>query len=275
MVTVFLVFSAIGNARDIAQPASVQGIRHIGQFLDQCPDRDPAYATIMNDFEIRRDGALTSTPPCTEPVSAMPVTQYTDELIVRQGLRVIYYMDRGLSGHLPWTAGSLYDWMRTKIGGLNIITGMSGGGCCSTIAGRTFVSVGSQNDFNREFDKTWRGISGNIDFYAHEARHVDGYPHSSCCGIPGGCDEVFDPSHLGSYGVQWWLEKLWLDGVINVGYECLSQNEISETTSWFLSGLNNSGRFCVNVPATVTAPPIPGGTCPLASPGHRRRAARP
>ena len=52
----------------------------------------------------------------------MALSQYTDELIVLQGLRTIYYMDLGRSGHLPWTAGTLYGWMKSKIGGINIRT---------------------------------------------------------------------------------------------------------------------------------------------------------
>lgn len=257
----------------ISSTSASAGIRNIGIFLQQCPDRDPAYLLVKQDFEIRRDGNLALEPVCTEPISAIPTAQYTDELIVSQGLRVMYYMDRGQSGHLPWTGGTLYDWMRSKVGGINIVTGLSGGNCCTVIGGRRFINMGSQNDFNRDFDRSLSGIAGNIDFYAHEARHVDGFPHSSCCGIPGGCDDTFDPANLSAYGVQWWLNSLWLAGTINVGYECLSANEVSQTTDWFQSGLNSQfrTRFCTNLPPLVSAPAVPGGPCPT---GPRRRAVR-
>src|SRR5512140_3545788 len=114
-----LIFAA---ATDSAQ------IPNIGRFLDQCPQNDPAFAQILTDFKIRRSGVLASVPPCTEPVSAMATADYTDVLIVLQGLRVIYYMDRGQHGHLPWTGGTLYEWMHSKIGGIDIVPG--GSFCC-------------------------------------------------------------------------------------------------------------------------------------------------
>lgn len=252
------------------QAGTARPIANIGTFLDQCPDRDPAFSTIIHDFELRRDGLPVSLPTCREPISGMSTSQYTDELIVLQGLRVIYSMDRGQSGHLPWTTGTLYDWMKSKIGGINIVSG-GGSSCCVTYGGRLFINVGAQDDFNRDFDRRWRGIAGNIDLYAHETRHVDGFPHSSCCGIPGGCDNTFDPSNLSPYAVQWWLNKLWFDGTINVGYECLSPQEIYDTNSWFSSGMNDQyrSRFCTNPPAIFATPPVPGGPC-----GARRRPVR-
>ena len=247
-------------------------IVNIGVFLSQCPDRDPAYAQIVHDFELRRDGLPVSEAPCTEPIGAMAVAQYSDTLIVRQGLRVIYYMDRGQSGHLPWTSGTLYDWMKSKIGGINIVTG-GGSSCCVQFGGKTFINVGSENDFNRDFDRTWPGIAGNIDLYAHETRHVDGFPHSSCCGITNGCDNTFDMANLSPYGVQWWLNHLWLTGGIDVGYECLVPADVNAATNWFLSSVNDQfrTRFCANLPAVQALPATPGGACP---PQPRRRSAR-
>ncbi len=254
----------------IVEASAARPISNIGSFLNQCPDRDPAFATITRDFELRRNGLPVSMPQCTEPISGMSTAQYTDELIVLQGLRVIYYMDRGQSGHLPWTPGTLYDWMKSKIGGINVVPG-GGSSCCSTFGGKLFINVGGEDDFNRDFDRRWRGIAGNIDLYAHETRHVDGFPHSSCCGISFGCDDTFNPANLSPYGVQWWLNKLWLDGTINVGYECLSPGEIFETSNWFLGALNDQfrSRFCTNPPAVVAAPPVPGGACDT-----RRRSVR-
>jgi len=262
----------------VSGPALAQ-IHNIRQFLDRCPQSDPAIAQIRNDFELRRAGVVVlQLPPCTEPVSAMATSSYSDELIVLQGLRVIYYMDRDLNGHLPWTKGTLYDWMKSKIGGIDIV---QGGSFCCEIFGWTpplpppdppllppssafFIAVGGQDDFNREFDKTWPGISGNIGLYAHETRHRDGYSHVSCCGIPGGCDQVFDPGNLSPYGVQWWLDDLWLNGTIDVGMACLAPIDAQSATNWFLGSLNGSGfpaRFCDGKPTAVSAPAVPGGRC--------------
>lgn len=114
-------------------PSVFGEIRNINRFLDQCPANDPALARIRGDFEIRRDGAPTVLPSCSEPVSQMPSNAYTDELMLLQALRVVYYMDQGMSGHLPWTPGTLYDWMRSKVGGINIISSGGGPGCCTTM----------------------------------------------------------------------------------------------------------------------------------------------
>jgi len=245
----------------LAAPAAAQ-IHNIRRFLDQCPQNDPLYAQIRADFELRRNGAATTVGACTEPVGTMPTSAYTDELLVVQGLRVIYYMDRGQSGLYPWTGGlRLYDWMKSKIGGIDIRPG--GSFCCESFNGRTFIAVGAQDDFNREFDKKWTGISGNIDLYVHETRHVDGFPHVSCCGLANGCDDTFNTASLSPYGTQWWLNKLWLDGTINVGVGCMTPTERNDALNWFLGSANGqfASRFCTNKPAALPAPSAPGGPC--------------
>src|SRR5262245_26425674 len=93
-------------------------IANIALFLDTCPASDPAIAEIRNDFQIRKNQLVVGDIACTEPTSQIPIAQYTDELIALQVLRVIYYMDRGKSGHLPWTPGTLYNWMKSKIKGV-------------------------------------------------------------------------------------------------------------------------------------------------------------
>ena len=277
-----------------ALPAAGE-IRNIRRFLDQCPQNDPAFAQIRADFQLRRDGVIVaSTPACTEPVSAMPTAGYTDELIALQALRVIYYMDLGMAGHLPWTPSTLYAWMKSKIGGIDIVAG--GTSFCCEILGFTpppppppgtpvpglpppipssayFIAIASEDDFNREFDKGWPGISGNIDLIAHEVRHRDGFPHTSCCGISGGCDQTFDAADLSPYGVQWWLNRAWLDGTINVGMSCLPPAELQAATTWFSGGLNSqfASRFCEHSPAAVPIPAVVGGAC---SDLPRRRAVR-
>ena len=238
-------------------------IPSIGPFLERCPQNDPAYAQIRADFQLRRNGALVGSVGCSEPISAMPVAQYTDELLVLQGLRVMYYMDRGATGHLPWTPGTLYDWMRSRIGGIDI-SDAGWSYCCVEYGSVRHIVVGAQDDFNREFDKRWRGIAGNIDLYAHEARHADGFPHSSCCGITGGCDDAFsEDAAMPPYGIQWFLNRAWLTGDINVGFSCLPAAEATETANWHLVSVNSvfRDRFCAGQPAIVPMPAAPGGPC--------------
>lgn len=230
-------------------------IYDIKLFLDQCPTNDPAIDTILNDFEIRLNGQIVTEFPCYEPVYSMKTEDYLNPLIYLQTLRVIYYMDRHKRNHLPWTDTTLYVWMKNNIDGINIVDGVIGGYCCSEIDGKIFFVTGNADDFNREFDKGWRGISGNIDFFAHEVRHTNGYGyyHSSCCGIPGGCDENYDENDLGAYGIQYWLNKAWLNGLINVGIRTSGTiTEINDAINWHLSSLNSSRtRFCNNIPEIV------------------------
>lgn len=248
-------------------------IRNIDRFLDQCPSSDPALARIRADFEIRRDGVPAPLPACTEPVSLMPKGAYTDELLLLQSLRVIYAMDLGMSGHLPWTSGTLYDWLKTKVGGMNIVSAGGGASCCTTFNGRPFINIGAHDADTREFDKQWIYLSVIVSLWAHEARHVDGFPHSDCCGTPNGCDTSFDQHNLSPYGLQWWLNKLWLDGTIDVGLACERTAEYNDSAAFFLSQVNSTfaSRFCAPKPPAVSAPAVPGGPCRDV---QRRRAVR-
>lgn len=237
-------------------------IADIEKFLDACPASDPATIEILNDFQIRRNGVLVGEIPCSEPVSQLPLAQYADELIVLQGLRVMYYMDRGKRGHLPWTPGSMYDWMKSRIQGVDI-RDISGAFCCELFDGKRHFAVGAQDDLNREVDRKWEWISGNIGLYGHETRHVDGFGHTSCCGRPFACDQTYDENNLSPYAVQWWLNKSWLMGDINVGFSCMSASRIQEVVNWYSSGLFHSGDlYCDNKPPVVDLPVMPGGQCP-------------
>lgn len=236
-------------------------IARIDLFLDTCPINDPAITEIRGDFQIRRNGVLVTDIPCSDPATQMQLAQYTDELIVLQGLRVMYYMDRGRMGHIPWTGGTFYDWVKSRVGGIDIRDG-SGSFCCENFDGRIHFALGAQDDFNREFDRMWEGISMNIALYGHEARHVDGFFHSSCCGIPFGCDQTFDLVDMPAYGVQWWLSRAFLLGEINVGFSCLNPSRAAEIRDWFLSSLEVfRDRLCENKPPSVLSPPLPGGPC--------------
>jgi len=129
--------------------------------------------------------------------------------------------------HLPWTPGTLYGWMKSKIGGMNIRTGISNSYCCDTQFGvKPYIAIQAQNDGNRDFDRPWRGIAGNLDLYFHEVRHLDTSGHVSCCGINGGCDSTYDEANLLPYGVQWWLNNAWLTGNLYVEFSYLPPQTI-------------------------------------------------
>lgn len=250
-------------------PTYPHGIAHLGQFIEQCPTLDPAIALIRADFDLRRNGVPIGEVACSEPISALPIAQYTDALIALQTLRIAYYMDWGQIGHLPWTFGSLYPWLKSKVQGIDIRSDSGYSYCCETIAGKLFFVFKAQDEFNRDFDRTWQGLSGDLDLFVHEARHVDGFPHSSCCGIPGGCDDVFDVHSLSPYGTQWWLNAMWLTGGINVGVGCLTPSEQADIVGWHQSALDQfRSRFCTGAPGRLATPSQPGGPCtgPATSP---------
>jgi hypothetical protein len=235
----------------------------IGPLLDTCPQRDPAYFQIRSDFEIRRNGVPVQEILCSEPISQLPISQYTDELIVVQGLRAVFYMDLG-STPLPWAPGmTLYDWMKSKSAGINISDTAGNSSCCEILDGELFVTLKAQDDSNRDFDRGWRGISGYIDLYAHELRHLDGFPHVSSCGILDGCDQTYDETNLSPYGIQWWLNAHWLTGDLYVGFSCLAPTDIDEIADWHMQTANNifRNRFGDNQPPLLMRPPMPGGQC--------------
>jgi hypothetical protein len=244
-------------------------ISNIGDFLQQCPTNDPRYAQFRADFEIRKEGAVVGTIACTEPISALPVAQYTDELIAVQTLRTIYYMEGGRGVPYPWTAGSFYDWMKSKIGGIDIRANNSH--CCEFFNGRWFIVLSSQGDFARDRARRWTGISARIALAGHETRHVDGFPHVGGCplfpDVTYGCDQTYDERSLSPYGIQWWLNAMWLSGGLNVGYSCLSENVVADIANGHLNADNNDfgRRFVDNPPPILTMPDQPGGACPTAS----------
>ena len=242
---------------------NLQTIKNIKEFLEQCPTDDSVYVQIRKDFIIRKNGVLVGEISCSEPISEIPVEEYTDELILVQALRTIYYMDMGRTGHLSWTKGTLYDWMKSRIGGFDIWdTGDGGGSCCGIYDDRPYVGLGTQNDFNRDFDRSWTGIAGNIDLYVHEVRHLEAGSHSSCCGILSGCDSLFDELNPSCYAVQWILNKMWLTGEINVGISCLPEDEKSEIIAWHYTSCElYSSRFCAKLPPVLTVPDTAGGRC--------------
>lgn len=247
------------------------GIHGIESFLDQCPTNDPAYAQIRQDFELLADGQPDLSPiTCTEPISTLPIDQLTDELIAVQVLRTAYYMSMGTQGKLPWTPKSLYAWMSSNIDGIDLKTAPGQLFCCELINGKTYFVASRQDAFNRDFKRTWFGISSSLNFYAHEIHHADpGAPgHVNGCPAfplpsdPLGCDATYDLTNLGSYGVQYWLESNWATGYLNIGIGCSSFATAMAYATWDANSANGfRDRFVTNVPPVVTAPQPYGGPC--------------
>ena len=241
------------------------GITNIKTFLEQCPTNDPLYAQFRSDFEIRREGVVVGDIDCTEPISAMSTSQYTDELIAVQAVRTIYYMEGGRSLPYPWTSGSFYDWMKSKIGGIDIRG--AGSYCCTSFKNEWYIAINSQSASDRDAAREWRGVSSRVAVMGHETRHVDGFPHVGGCPLfptqTFGCDQTYDESNLSPYGIHWWLNAQWLLGGLNVGYSCLESNEISTIATSHMNRANNDyGKRFVDVdPPVLSMPGQPGGVC--------------
>ncbi|MGH9385530.1 MAG: BACON domain-containing protein [Vicinamibacterales bacterium] len=234
-------------------------IDDLGVFVDRCPATDLAYTRIRADFRIRKDGALLGEIGCKEPYSS---NESSHELLVLQILRFIYYMDLGRSAYLPWTDARLYDWMRTKIAGFNIDSTARLSYCCQFINNELFVVVAGQSprSFRSRRDVILALLSGTA-FFAHETRHLDGPGHTSCCGIPGGCDQRYDETNLSSYGVERFLFGQWLNGGINIGLSCLFDRTSMREIGDYLVVSGAYDRFCEMRPARLTLPEFPGGVC--------------
>ena len=255
------------------------------QFFEQCPTADPIFATISSDFKIRRDGVLinAATLTCTPPISTMPISTYTDELVLLQALRAIYYMDLGRSNHLPWTSKTLYGWLKENLGGFEISTTASfdyWGGAMFSGTGDTgnYFVIRAKNDATREFQRKWAGpagISTMITLMMHERRHGDGsaFNHVRCCPAQNpanpsnACDQTYDESlNLSPYGLQYWLEKNWISGYVNVGVGCMTPTDQTDAIYWMRQDVNARvtpmpSSFCTNTPPVLTNTNNPPGGC--------------
>jgi hypothetical protein len=249
------------------------GITNVQDFLAKCPQNDPAYNQIRQDFEIRVEGELIPySVPCTEPITAMPLAQYTDELIALQTFRLAYYMGMGTEGKLPWTSKDLYSWVKGNVAGVNIKTAFNQQYCCDIINGKKYISYTQDSEDRRDWrrDWPWPGLSPMLAFYGHEIRHVDADDPRHTTGCPAfplptdapGCDASYDLNNLGGYGVQYWLHASWATGHLNVGIGC-APPDVAE--GYVLSNANNAdewrSRFVTNAPPTLTVPQPYGGTC--------------
>ena len=259
-----------GTATVTVSFSIVTGISDVRTFMEGCPTNDPAYGTIRQDFEVLSDGQpITSTFACSEPISALPVAQLTDELITMQVFRTAYYMSSGTAGSLPWTALGLYQWMKSVIAGVNLRSTPGLLYCCDLIGGKLYFSRSRQDAVTRDLKREWTWIAHDLAFFAHEIRHGAGGPgHVTGCPAfpnptdPAGCDATYDLSNLGSYGIQYWLESTWASGFMNVGLGCApAATALQVVTAHAASANSFRDRFVANAPPVV-APSVPyGGWC--------------
>jgi hypothetical protein len=207
----------------------------------------------------------------------MPLAQYTDELIAVQVLRVIYYIEGGRTVPYPWTSGSMYDWMKSKIGGIDIRD--NGSYCCEMYNGEWSAVIGAQGSLDRDGDREWRGLSEQVTLLAHETRHVQGFPHVGFCPLfptqPYGCDQTYDEASLAPYAIEWWLNAKWLSGEVRSGLACLSESDLLFTAGSLLSNANNDfrRRFVDVAPPLLSMPAQPGGVCSASTPAPTQTVA--
>lgn len=273
------------------------GIKNIATFLNTCPTMDGAYGLILRDTPVSFDGQVVAASTLATDVAAVckdkvtlpknggPTMRQREEFRVVQSLRTLYYMDnQGDTGCIyPWTAGrSLYKWMISEEGGIDVRDDQQFSDCCEPpVAGGTKDQIAekmpdpvAEPDLDISPDNfAWEGISAEIALIAHEARHEPippsgnvSYLHTTCCpaqiaGQQASCDQTYaETSNMAPYAIQYWLNRAWLTGQVNVGYGCMPD---SNTTQVFVLSANSYvGRFCSMAPAQVSAPAKPGGTCP-------------
>ena len=232
--------------------------------MDECPSSDPAIGLIRADFDIRRDGVPVTQFTCVGPYTQTPLTQFSLETVVLQFLRILYYLDSGRSGYLPWTNLRLYDWVKSKIAGIDIRTDSAVSACCETINGQRYMiySGTARDDNNKAYLLNLPGLLANLALVAHEARHVEGFPHVSCCGISGGCDQTYDEKNLSPYGIQYYLQRAWLTGVdLNVNLACLDPAGLGPVSFDIRDANLYASRFCDTKPTLIAKPAVLGGSC--------------
>lgn len=235
------------------------------EFIQECPTNDPNINKILADFQIRIDGNLVSSFPCAEPYYPMTKAQYNDQIKWLQTLRILFYLDYGQENHLPWTNLRIYDWLKSKIGGINIVTGLNGGYCCNTFDGKSFINVGAlkNNSFGNfaeipNLDFAWS--MNNFVLLLHETRHRDGFPHSDCC-VAGTarCDSRYDLTNLSPYGMHIWWYNAVLSRQFDFGFDCLPNMITSVIDGTWNSMNNQKTNFCTQ--PTIPAKPAYWNDC--------------
>ena len=233
-------------------------IADVRAFLATCPSSDPATAHILAATRLTYDWVDMPVEPCTAPIDVnAPPTAW---LQLVQLLRVAYYMDPGASGLYPWTPGTYWDWLRTKIGTIDIRAISVSGSCCApTLSGLPMMILAPpQTDVS-----LFRGALGRlIGLVSHELRHADGFPHGACTAGGTSCDPEYNVANLSAYGVAWYVSNLFITGQINVGLGCSPEGlDLLASQVGFQNGLHS--QFNGAKPPTVSLPAQPGGPCRL------------
>ncbi|MGB9456036.1 MAG: hypothetical protein WCB12_08340 [Bryobacteraceae bacterium] len=178
---------------------------------------------------------------CVEPYTQTPLEQFSLPTVVLQVLRLMYYLDTGRSGYLPWTNLRLYDWAKSKLEGIDIRSDYGANQYCEAINGRQYMTFNgtTRDDANKAYSLSLDGLLSNLTALAHEARHVDGFRHVSCCGIPQGCDQTCDEKNLSPYEIQFYLQRAWLTGKnLNLNLACLDPAGLLRCKARGASGFN-------------------------------------
>jgi hypothetical protein len=278
----------------------LQGIKNIAAFLQVCPTADLAYPTIARDLSIRFDGNAVDSSALSKdvnqvcaymksPSGSAPSLRQDTEYSVLQALRTIYHMNnqvtQGVNGcayPYPWTGnGSLYGWIVQNIGGVDIRDDITEADCCDSYNGRLFIDFTVETADNVANDRLlpWATVAVRITGIAHETRHAQGsaYNHTTCAPNPpcpsqdGGtnpsCDASYNEANLSPYGIQYWLLRAWVNGIVTVGDQCLPGDQAQQTASLFVQSANSyadtsNGNFCSNPPPVIAVPTRAPGPCP-------------
>ena len=231
-------------------------------FLSVCPLEDPNISIILSDFEFRLNGDVIDQFPCEEPFYLMDrpsdlglATEHFTETTYLQALRFLYYLDYDNPHIVPWSQERLYDWVVSKLDALDIVDGVAGGRFCGNVNGSNKATFGNNRNpanpnlinFSNCLAEGFRLI--NISLLLHEARHADGFPHTSgCCTLGRVCDDELDLENPSAYGIMvWWAIAHW-EGTYNFNAECFlerSSNNSAGRDLMFIFNPNNwSDFFC-------------------------------
>ena len=247
-------------------------IEDLQGFLDRCFKNNPGYEEIKkNLILLHTDGTDPTysnvsvidldTIPCSEPISAMSLSDYSYPLSIVKAYEVMDAMDTGMMFHLPWTEGTFFDWYVAGEKGvifsesavvppgvfLNGQGGMVG----------NFIVLPKIDDYTKTVLKTTlHGVVDNIIGLAHERRHADGDGHPHLCGYK---DLVYDVNNLSAYGVSYWMAKSFVDR-INFGINAFESSKSQEFLNWYLTAANNlRGAFCDIQPPILSLDSFSGG----------------
>ncbi|MFH0979245.1 MAG: hypothetical protein V1837_08175 [Candidatus Woesearchaeota archaeon] len=251
-------------------------INKLDDFLDTCPQDDPAFETINNDFILTHStaGIPTIINPqnvyCQAPYSKMNVADVTEELIIQQSLRVAFYAGKGSGSLLEWytnenindtSAGPIYKWLKEHVGGFEVNDGSQNPGHGYVINGKKqFVVLPRFQDYAKALMQEPRGPPGLIGLFLHEASHIIGQGHDGTCGY--GVDSDFDESKPTPFSADWRTYELFLTGEFNVGINCMDQSKAQDTLAGLLNAANaRKDGFCGIKPPVLTMPANAGGAC--------------